>query len=81
MTAENVSRLRAEGRDTFQAKDDSQSYNAVTLSIVYAENYVLNHFFKTASEFEDVACRQVLLKLVSLYGAFLLEKHLATLYI
>ncbi|KOB77076.1 Peroxisomal acyl-CoA oxidase 3 [Operophtera brumata] len=40
MTAEKVSRLRAEGRDTFQAKNDSQSYNAVTLSIVYAEVYI-----------------------------------------
>ncbi|KOB62232.1 Peroxisomal acyl-CoA oxidase 3, partial [Operophtera brumata] len=40
MTAEKVSRLRAEGRDTFQAKNDSQSYNAVTLSVVYAEVYI-----------------------------------------
>ncbi|KOB62234.1 Peroxisomal acyl-CoA oxidase 3 [Operophtera brumata] len=40
MTAEKVWRLRAEGRDTFQAKNDSQSYNAVTLSIVYAEVYI-----------------------------------------
>ncbi|KOB62233.1 Peroxisomal acyl-CoA oxidase 3, partial [Operophtera brumata] len=37
MTAEKVWRLRAEGRYTFQAKNDSQSYNAVTLSIVYGE--------------------------------------------
>ncbi|KAJ0180785.1 hypothetical protein K1T71_004189 [Dendrolimus kikuchii] len=81
MTCDKVNKLKAEGKDGFQAKNDSQSYNAVTLSIVYGENFVLNHFYKTALEFDDLACRNVLLKLVSLYGAFILEKHLATLYI
>ncbi|XP_013194627.2 peroxisomal acyl-coenzyme A oxidase 3 [Amyelois transitella] len=81
MTAEKVDKLKNAGKNNFEAKNDSQSYNAVTLSVVYGENYVLNHFYKTAAAFEDAACRSVLLRLVSLYGAFLLEKHLATLYI
>ncbi|XP_059045265.1 peroxisomal acyl-coenzyme A oxidase 3 [Achroia grisella] len=81
MTYEKVSKLKEEGRDNFQAKNDSQAYNAVTLSVVYGENHVLNHFYNTVKIFEDVSCRRVLLRLVSLYGAFILEKHLATLYI
>ncbi|XP_045445584.1 peroxisomal acyl-coenzyme A oxidase 3-like [Melitaea cinxia] len=81
MTYEKVSKLKQEGKDNLQAKNESQSYNAVTLSIVYGENYILNHFYNTAKNFEDVSCRRVLLKLVSLFGAFLLEKHMATLYI
>ncbi|XP_026329439.1 peroxisomal acyl-coenzyme A oxidase 3-like isoform X2 [Hyposmocoma kahamanoa] len=81
MTFEKVSKLKNQGKSNFEAKNESQSFNAVTLSVVYGENYILNHFYKTALAFEDAACRKVLLKLVSLYGAFILEKHLATLYI
>jgi hypothetical protein len=47
----------------------------------FFQNFILSHFYKTAVEFEDAACREVLLMLASLYGAFMLEKHLATLYI
>ncbi|XP_050345374.1 peroxisomal acyl-coenzyme A oxidase 3-like [Nymphalis io] len=81
MTYEKVSMLKSEGKDNLQAKNESQSYNAITLSVVYGENYILNHFYNTAKSFEDAPCREVLLQMVSLYGAFLLEKHLATLYI
>ncbi|CAB3239289.1 unnamed protein product [Arctia plantaginis] len=81
MTAEKVDKLKSEGKSNFWAKNDSQSFNAVTLSVVYGENYVLNHFYKTALAFEDPNCANVLLTLVSLYGTFLIEKHLATLYI
>ncbi|XP_045782603.1 peroxisomal acyl-coenzyme A oxidase 3 [Maniola jurtina] len=80
-TYEKVSKLKREGADNLTAKNDSQSYNAVTLSVIYGENYILNHFYKTAKSFEDEACKKVLLKMVSLYGAFLIEKHMATLYI
>ncbi|GBP17201.1 Peroxisomal acyl-coenzyme A oxidase 3 [Eumeta japonica] len=80
MTYEKVTRLKAEGKDNFQAKNDSQSYNAVSLAIIYAENFVLNHFYQTAIKFEDAACRGVLLDLVSLYGAWMLERHLSSLY-
>ncbi|CAG5051017.1 unnamed protein product [Parnassius apollo] len=80
-TYEKVNKLKNEGRDNFQAKNESQSYNAVTLSVVYGENFILNHFYNTAKEFHDVECRRVLLELVALYGAFMLEKHMATLYI
>ncbi|KPJ04977.1 Peroxisomal acyl-coenzyme A oxidase 3 [Papilio xuthus] len=80
-TYEKVSSLKAAGRDNFHAKNESQPYNAVTLSLVYGENFILNHFYKSAADFHEVECRKVLVQLVALYGAFLLEKHLATLYI
>ncbi|XP_048479406.1 peroxisomal acyl-coenzyme A oxidase 3 [Plutella xylostella] len=80
-TYEKVAELKKAGKSNFDAKNQSQSYNAVTLSVVYGENFILSHFYKTAMEFEDAACREVLLMLASLYGAFMLEKHLATLYI
>ncbi|VVC94363.1 unnamed protein product [Leptidea sinapis] len=79
MTHEKVSRLKRDGNTPLQAKNDSQAYHAVALSVIYGENYILNHFYKTASSFPDAACREVLLQLVALYGGFLLEKHMATL--
>ncbi|XP_013145938.1 PREDICTED: peroxisomal acyl-coenzyme A oxidase 3-like [Papilio polytes] len=80
-TYEKVSSLKGAGRDNFQAKNESQSYHATSLSVVYGENFILNNFYKSALEFHDAECRKVLLQMVALYGAFLLEKHLATLYI
>ncbi|KAL4707432.1 hypothetical protein ACJJTC_008617, partial [Scirpophaga incertulas] len=79
-TYEKFIKLKNSGRSDFDAKNESQSYNAVTLAVVYGENYILNHFYKTVLEFEDAKCRNVLLKLVSLYGAFQLEKHLGGFY-
>lgn len=81
LTADKVSRLKAQGGSSYQVRNDSQSYTAVTLSVVYGEHFILNHFYKTALAFEDAACRAVLLKLAALYGAFMLERHMATLYI
>ncbi|KAM3961267.1 acyl-CoA oxidase 3 isoform 2-T2 [Aphomia sociella] len=81
MTFDKVSKLKHDGRDNFQAKNESQAYNAVALSIVYAENCIVNVFYDAVMKFNDESCKKVLLKLVSLYGAFILEKHLATLYI
>ena len=37
MTAEKVAKLKGEGKDNFSAKNESQSFNAVTLSVVYGE--------------------------------------------
>lgn len=81
VTYEKVNKLKQEGKSNWQAKNDSQSYNAVMLSVIYGENFILNNFYNTAKNFEDVECRKVLLQLVSLFGSFLLEKHMATLYI
>ncbi|CAK1545067.1 unnamed protein product [Leptosia nina] len=81
MTYEKITNLKQSGKSSLQARNESQSYNAVNLSVIYGENFILNHFYKTVKEFEDEPCRKVLLKLVALYGAFLLEKHMATLYI
>ncbi|XP_063359163.1 peroxisomal acyl-coenzyme A oxidase 3 [Cydia amplana] len=81
LTAEKVSRLESQGKSSYRVRNDSQSYTAVTLSVVYGEHFILNHFYKTALAFEDAACKAVLLKLVALYGAFMLERHMATLYI
>ncbi|KAI5641641.1 acyl-CoA oxidase domain-containing protein [Phthorimaea operculella] len=81
MTHDKVMQLRGSGKTNLEAKNESQSFNAVTLSVVYGENFILNHFYRTAMAFQDASCRNVLLKLVALYGAFMLEKHMATLYI
>lgn len=46
MTAEKVVKLKGEGKDNFSAKNDSQSFNAVTLSVVYGEVwYIIVYLF------------------------------------
>ncbi|XP_047988206.1 peroxisomal acyl-coenzyme A oxidase 3 [Leguminivora glycinivorella] len=81
LTADKVSRLRSEGRSDYDVRNDSQAYTAVTLAVVYGEHFMLSHLYKTALALPDAACRGVLLRLAALYGAFMLERHMATLYI
>ncbi|CAL8109772.1 unnamed protein product [Orchesella dallaii] len=70
------------GKDSFTARNDSQVYNARTLSIAFFEHYALDRFwFGLCSQQElpqDI--RQVLTNLFLLYGYWSLEKHLAILY-
>lgn len=67
-------------KDEFFIKNDIQVYHARPLSLVYGEINILNEFFKFASNKEDKSIRDVLLKLVSLYGAWSIEKHIGLLY-
>ena len=48
VTYEKVNKLKQEGKSNWQAKNDSQSYNAVMLSVIYGEVffYIYLHFFR-----------------------------------
>lgn len=51
------------------------------LSGIYLfQHAILENFYTFAGKVEDRNSREVLLRLVSLFGAWSLEKHLATLY-
>jgi len=79
-TSDKVERLAKEGKDNFTIRNETQSYHAATLSVIYGEHAILEKFYTFASKVEDRNSREVLLRLVSLFGAWSLEKHLATLY-
>jgi len=81
-TAEKFSSTQQTGKDPFTSKNDCQVYAARTLSIAFIEHYSLEIFWS------KLCCkpglpqeiREVLTKILLLYGLWSLEKHLATLY-
>ncbi|XP_025200240.1 peroxisomal acyl-coenzyme A oxidase 3-like isoform X2 [Melanaphis sacchari] len=73
--------LKNQKKDLFTAKNDSQMFFAKDLAIVFAEYLILKKFIETTSSPNlDDAHRLVLNKLASLYGFWLIEKHLSILY-
>lgn len=58
-----------------------QIFRAHTLSIAYAENNAIQWALEEIKESDNVNIKKVLTNLVGLYATFVLEKHLATLYI
>ncbi|XP_013380752.1 peroxisomal acyl-coenzyme A oxidase 3-like [Lingula anatina] len=80
-SAEKLQHELQSGKDSFQARNDSQVYYCRTLAIAYIQHIVLQRFYKQATDDETPKDLQpVLGKLVSLYGLWSLEKHLASLY-
>lgn len=79
-THNKLAKLSKIKNDEFYIKNNIQVYHARPLSLVYAEVNILKHFEKFASSQNDQSIKDVLLKLVSLYGAWSIEKHLNILY-
>ncbi|XP_033231258.1 peroxisomal acyl-coenzyme A oxidase 3 [Belonocnema kinseyi] len=80
-TYERVDNLRKNGGTNFTVRNDSQSYFAKTLSLIYAEHAVVQRFIETIKQpnFEDSE-RKVLSKLCSLYATWSLERRLGDFY-
>ncbi|XP_011863480.1 PREDICTED: peroxisomal acyl-coenzyme A oxidase 3 isoform X2 [Vollenhovia emeryi] len=80
-THQRVKELESNGLSDFDVKNNSQSFLARTLSLVYAEHAVLLYFIKCLHDPKwTVNEREVLTKLCSLFGAITLEKRLGDLY-
>jgi acyl-CoA oxidase len=82
ISAEKFNSAQQRGKDAFTAKNDSQVYAARTLSIAFIEHYSLESFWKGMCQNPDLPpeIRNILVKLLLLYGLWSLEKHLAILY-
>ncbi|EFN80595.1 peroxisomal acyl-coenzyme A oxidase 3 isoform X2 [Harpegnathos saltator] len=80
-TYQHVKQLKSSGMSDFDVKNNSQTFLARTLSLVYAEHAVLSYFCKNLQDPKwSLNERQVLTDLCSLFGAVLLEKRLGDLY-
>jgi len=80
-TSEKFHSYLQTGKDIFTARNDSQVYQARTLSLAFIELCVLDKFTELINDpnlNEDI--RKVLTKLMLLYGLWSLEKHMAILY-
>lgn len=80
-TEAKLDALLKNGADPFTAKNNAQVFHARTLSLVYAEHFMLSKFWTYASSKDiDPSLNEVLKKLCCLYGSWSLEKHLGLLY-
>lgn len=80
-TYARVKLLKARGHNSFEVRNDSQTFHAHTLSILYAQYVIFKWFldFIKSTDFKKEE-RAVMLKLCSLYGAVNIEKRLGELY-
>ncbi|XP_072751656.1 peroxisomal acyl-coenzyme A oxidase 3-like isoform X2 [Anoplolepis gracilipes] len=80
-TYQYVNDLKSNGISDFDAKNNSQTFLARTLSLVYGEHALMLYFIRCLQEPKWKANeREVLIKLCSLFGAITLEKRLGDLY-
>lgn len=81
---ESIGKLQSElqgGKDAFNARNDSQAYYCRSLALAFIEHTSLQRFYDLCKDSDTPGDLQpVLLKILSLYGLWSLEKHLATLY-
>ncbi|XP_034946193.1 peroxisomal acyl-coenzyme A oxidase 3 [Chelonus insularis] len=81
LTHQRVKTLSKEGKNHFTIRNESQTYFAKTLSLIYAEHIVFKSFFNKINDDNwNHKERKVLTKLCSLYGAWVLERRLGDLH-
>ncbi|XP_063974063.1 peroxisomal acyl-coenzyme A oxidase 3-like [Diachasmimorpha longicaudata] len=81
VTHRRVETLKGEGKNQFDIRNESQTFFARSLSLVYAEHAVFKAFLNTLSDEKwGNSERIVLRKLCSLYGASALERKLGDFY-
>ncbi|CAL8130572.1 unnamed protein product [Orchesella dallaii] len=84
ITSEKVQTLQRteKGKEPFAIRNESQIYHARTLSLAFIEHYVIEQFWNKLCNNPDLSpnIKQVLIKLLLLYGLWSLEKHSGTLY-
>ncbi|XP_014215608.1 peroxisomal acyl-coenzyme A oxidase 3 isoform X2 [Copidosoma floridanum] len=76
-----IQSLKKSGCNDFETRNDSQLFNARTLTLVYAEHAVVQQFIENCNTpaLNDSE-RQILIKLCSLYAAWCIEKRLGDFY-
>lgn len=80
-TADRLEVLRAANKSPFEMRNDSQTFNAAPLSILYAERTIFVTFYNRLKGLDQFHREQlVLFRLLSLYGLHLIVKHLSILY-
>lgn len=80
-TAGKLDQLKIMGQSAFAMKNNSQTFHAMTLSMLYGERIIFKTFYDQIKELQGHAEEQsVLLQLLSFYGLNVIMKHMDTLY-
>ncbi|KAL9692388.1 hypothetical protein quinque_016433 [Culex quinquefasciatus] len=79
-TAQKVANLKKQGKSSFTARNESQSFYARTLSMAYGERVIMFAAMKFLRNLEDGPEKVALTRLVSLFGANVVIKHVGVFY-
>ncbi|PAV65719.1 hypothetical protein WR25_19676 [Diploscapter pachys] len=74
-------KLKTTGKDSFTIRNEIQVHRAHTLSIAYGEHAIIQWGLEFVRDIAEQKSKQVMQRVLSLYSLFVLDKHLATLYI
>ncbi|KAH8263459.1 hypothetical protein KR044_009283 [Drosophila immigrans] len=79
-TVKRFEQLQFAGKDAFETRNNLQVFAAQKLSIIYAERTAYYVFYKFVTALPASAEQQVLLKVLSFYGANLITKYSSLFY-
>ncbi|XP_060666690.1 peroxisomal acyl-coenzyme A oxidase 3 isoform X1 [Drosophila nasuta] len=79
-TVKRFEQLQFAGKDAFETRNNLQVFAAQKLSIIYAERTTYYVFYKFVTALPASAEQQVLLKVLSFYGANLITKYSSLFY-
>uniref|UniRef100_T1PES3 Acyl-coenzyme A oxidase n=1 Tax=Musca domestica TaxID=7370 RepID=T1PES3_MUSDO len=79
-TVKRVETLKSQGLDAFETRNNMQVFNAQTLSIVYAQRTIYAVFYNFVMNLPESNEKQVLLKLLSMYGCHMVTKNASIFY-
>lgn len=78
---ERVKQLQSEGQSTFDVRNNSQVFHAINLAIAYGQRAIFNAFFSHIQALDPSPERDVLTKLLALYGSnLILKNYLGIMY-
>lgn len=72
---ERVQKLQTSGQSSFDVRNNSQVFNAINLALAYGQRSIFNAFFQHIQALESSPEKDVLTKVLSLYGANLIIKN------
>lgn len=72
---ERVQQLKSSGQSSFDVRNNSQVFYAINLAIAYGQRSIFSAFYEKVQAVEPSHEKDVLTKLLSLYGANLIVKN------
>lgn len=80
-TAKRIDNLKASGKSAFEMRNNSQVFHARNLAIAFAQRCIFAAFYNRVKELPSCPEKEVMRKLLSLYGAHLITlNYIGILY-
>lgn len=80
VTVKRVEALKRQGLSAFETRNNMQVFNAQPLAIIYGQRTIYYVFYKFVMNLPQSNEKNVLLKILTLFGADLITKHVGIFY-